>query len=192
MEIATTENFFDEFADRYDLEFVEYKNSTLIEVKNIFEKYSYKSGNILDLGCGTGLLSEALGSDFEYTGVDISSNMLKRASARGYKKVTKNSIEDFFLSLKNEEYDFVVAFGVLYYIEDVGRIIQQMKRFARQAVYFDLCILPPKFIQRSSTVVYDHSNFPLLNATEDYRTFGWTSPTQRIPIDTRMVLLTIS
>ncbi len=61
----------------------------LNEAVKIFHRHNYYEGKILDIGCGTGFLSELLEGNFEYTGIDVSAKMLDYAAKRGYKTIQK-------------------------------------------------------------------------------------------------------
>lgn len=78
----TWQQFFDRFADRYDLE--EFTHHTETEVRFIVEHLRPPDrGRILDLGCGTGRHSVALAQlGYEVTGVDLSPGMLALARRR--------------------------------------------------------------------------------------------------------------
>lgn len=69
--------------------------------------------SVLDLGCGRGLLMEALNAEgIDAEGIDLSSVMVEDAKAKGLK------VEHKEISLVNNKYDAVVAvFDVLNFIE---------------------------------------------------------------------------
>ncbi|MGD1712377.1 class I SAM-dependent DNA methyltransferase [Dapis sp. BLCC M172] len=86
------EEFYDNYAVKYDDVAKKKSNANLHnEVSKIFHQHNnnHNQGSILDIGCGTGLLSELLQGDFEYTGIDISANMLEYAAKRGYQTINK-------------------------------------------------------------------------------------------------------
>ncbi len=87
--------YFDDLAADYEYDGVESAVQTghLIETKKIFEKYQIKEGSILDLACGTGLLSQTVVGNFEFTGIDLSEGMLQSAKQRGYTTI-HGSLED--------------------------------------------------------------------------------------------------
>jgi SAM-dependent methyltransferase len=74
-----------------------------------------KPKRILDFGCGNGRLLEILkNSGFEAVGVDLSPEMVKRASRRGVKAICGNINE------LNEEFDLIIAASdVLNYFDDL-------------------------------------------------------------------------
>lgn len=104
------EKYYDNFSDKYDeaAKSSECNVQVYNEAIKIFRKYNHQTGSILDVGCGTGLLSDVLQGDFEYTGIDVSGGMLKYASERGYKTIHQ-TIEDGLPKIENKSYDFVVS-----------------------------------------------------------------------------------
>nr|WP_293105141.1 class I SAM-dependent methyltransferase [Okeania sp. SIO2F4] len=85
------EEFYDNLAANYDDVLKDSKCNVqyLNEAAKIFHKYNYHQGSILDIGCGTGFLSQLLQGNFEYTGIDVSAKILEYAAKRGYKTIQK-------------------------------------------------------------------------------------------------------
>lgn len=187
-------DFYNQFASTYDASFQSSQTNAqhLNEAAQIFNKYnSHSSGSILDLGCGTGLLKELLGENFQYTGIDLSENMLNYAKQRGY-KIINQPLELILSQLPDSSYDFVFALGSLMFLTEINSAISNMKRIARKSVLFNLDCLSPEFIERANVNVYDHSDFFISNPRADYTTFGWTSPTTGISVQTRIIYLELS
>ncbi len=92
---------------------------------------------ILDLGCGTGLLAQALselGGAFE--GVDLSPNMLRQAERKGvyHSLVQADMLE--FLHQTEKSYDLVMAADVLNYCGALETLFQAVKnRLAENALF---------------------------------------------------------
>lgn len=189
-EINVVEKYFDEVAARYDekAKSPEFNGPYLNEVKKIFQRYNLQKGSILDVGCGTGLLSDLLEGDFEYTGIDASARMLQYASQRGYKAIYQ-TIESALPEIENQSYDFVVSLSALLLVEDIQACLKHIKRIARKAIVLSLDCVTDELIQAVPMTIYDHSKVEVLNALEDYLILGWTKTPQSIPVNTRMIYI---
>ena len=158
------------------------------EAVKIFNRYDHHQGNVLDIGCGTGNLSQLLQGDFEYTGIDISDKMLDYAAQRGYKTIHK-PIETALAEVDTDSYDFVFSLSSLLCVEDAATAIQHMSRIARKTILISLDETTEEYIKNFVVPVYNHSKIVIENAIEDYFIVGWTSPTTGIPIRTRMIYI---
>jgi len=185
----SAEEFYDDYAIKYDDVAKKKSNANLHnEVSKIFHKHNHNQGSILDIACGTGLLSELLQGDFEYTGIDISAEMLKYAAKRGYKTIHK-PIEMALAEVDSNSYDFVFCLSSLHFVEDAKAAIDHVYRIARQAILISLDELTEEYIKNFIVPVYDHSKMAIENAIEDYFIIGWVSSSQGIPIRTRMIYI---
>lgn len=111
---------FDTFAPTYEqtLKNIEYK-----VVDKISELYAPLKGRILDLGCGTGLVADKLHTDEnQFTGIDISENMLKIAELKGIYKELKQADLVAYLQTTKEKYDLILAADVFCYFGDLSPI----------------------------------------------------------------------
>ena len=182
------QEFYDGFADEYDAVLLgsTVKAQYHFEVSKIFQKYHHISGSILDVGCGTGLIKDFLGDSFSYTGIDLSSNMLKRAKARGF-KVILGAMEDVLSNIHPRSYDYALCMSNLYYIQDAYTIIEHLARIARKGVVLSIDHMVDEYVQQIPCPVYNHIDIQLPNLLEDYVFLGWNSPTLDIPINTRII-----
>ena len=186
----SAETFYDDFAAKYDTTIQDPATDVqhINEAKKIFDRYGHNAGRLLDIGCGTGLFGEMLGSTFDCTGIDISQKMLTYAEQRGY-TVFHQSIESALDTIENDSFDFVVALGSLLFVEDIQPVMEQMRRIATRSILLSFDVTTPEFIEQFVVPVYDHSQFSFLDAKEDYCIHGWISPITGIPIETRMVYI---
>lgn len=88
-----------------------------------------RGGDILEVGCGTGLLLGRI-QDFARTarGVDLSPGMLERARARGLDVVEGSATS---LPFPDESFDVACSFKVLAHVRDIGRALAEMARVVR-------------------------------------------------------------
>ena len=188
---VSPEEFYDKFASTYD---VTTKDPTanvvyVKEAAKIFYKHnSCLYGTILDLGCGTGLISELLPKKLEYTGIDVSEKMLHYAFQRGYKTIHK-PIEKALPEIPDHSYDFVFALSCLLFVEDINSVLMHINRIARKAILLSLDNATEEYLRSAPSMAYNHSQVPIYNAKEDYFIRAWTSPSTGITIQTRMIYL---
>jgi predicted TPR repeat methyltransferase len=93
--------------------------------------------DILDLGCGTGLCADSL-----YTvagtmiGVDLSSEMLKRAAQRNrYTKLLQGDIVQVMES-QERQFDLIVAADVFVYVGGLEAVFEESRRLMRDGALF--------------------------------------------------------
>lgn len=186
----SAEQFYDKFAPKYDetLKDPDCNAQQVLEAHKIFQKYygTQATGKILDIGCGTGFLSQLLEGDFQYTGIDISGKMLEIAAQRGY-QVIHQPIETALASVASKSYDFVFCLSSLLFVEDIEAALKEIHRIARKAVFISLDETTEEYIKNFACTVYNHCQTPFPNAKEDYWILGWKSPTLGISIQTRMI-----
>jgi predicted TPR repeat methyltransferase len=92
------------------------------------------SPDILDLGCGTGLVGAALSPPFgRLVGVDLSSAMLERARSRNvYTELHHRELVTHLMSCLDRSVDVVTAADVFIYIGDLRAGLTEIARVLRQ------------------------------------------------------------
>src|SRR4051812_11082726 len=88
--------------------------------------------DILDIGCGTGLMGEGLRAlKRTLTGVDLSPNMLEQARRRSlYDSLIESDIAAF-LEMQQDQFDLTVSTDVFIYIGDLAAIFAGVRRALR-------------------------------------------------------------
>jgi len=88
--------------------------------------------DILDIGCGTGLMGESLRAlKRTLTGVDLSSNMLEQARRRGiYDRLIESDIA-VFLDTQTDQFNLTVSTDVFIYVGDLTGIFAGVRRALR-------------------------------------------------------------
>ena len=124
-----------ELFDAYASDFDQHLSSQLSyqvpqELAKLLEHHAGKKfGQVLDLGCGTGLLGESLAAFCEaIDGVDLSAEMLLRARARGcYRELHVVDMGEF---VKDTPacWDAVTAADVFIYYGDVSQLFKDVHR----------------------------------------------------------------
>lgn len=117
---ATTRALFDPYAKNFDahlLGVLKYRVPQLI-AQRVLERFPERNLNLLDLGCGTGLLGAALGAINGYfVGVDLSLPMLGEAKKRNiYSRLHNVNLLDALDATDGNEYEVIVAADVFIYV----------------------------------------------------------------------------
>ncbi|MBR2273986.1 MAG: tetratricopeptide repeat protein [Alphaproteobacteria bacterium] len=120
------EILFDQFADTYDYTM----KSLNYNVINLFQKvHGPVIGDILDLGCGTGLAAKILKNcDNNFDGVDISKNMLKIAQKKNlYRHLYQQDLIYFLQHTDLSSYSMALAFDVFCYFGDLSLVFKSLQ-----------------------------------------------------------------
>lgn len=146
-EQATSETFsgalFDAYAERFDSHLVEtlqYRAPALL--KDALARHCAKAGRpfrfgtVLDLGCGTGLMGEAIRAEAELlAGCDVSPRMIAKAQAKRradggplYDKLATAGLIAFLASRPDACADLVIAADVFVYLGDLAPSFHQSAR----------------------------------------------------------------
>ncbi len=146
-EQATSENFsgalFDGYADRFDSHLVgtlQYQAPALL--KEALARHCGQAGKpfrfetALDLGCGTGLMGEAIREETDFlAGCDLSPRMIAKAQAKTregggplYDKLATAGLTAFLASRPDASADLVIAADVFVYLGDLAPCFHQSAR----------------------------------------------------------------
>jgi predicted TPR repeat methyltransferase len=90
--------------------------------------------DVLDLGCGTGLVGDALGPlAAMLAGVDLSPRMLEEARAKGrYSALHEADIADWLAGAADACFDLVIAADVFIYIGELEQVFRHCARVLRR------------------------------------------------------------
>lgn len=134
---AYVEQTFDNFADSFDRKLESLGYQIPERIAQLFEELdrernngtSAKFGNVLDLGCGTGLCGPILKPRCQrLTGVDLSQRMLERARQRNcYDELVHRNLEDA-LGVYESSVDAIIAADVLIYLGCLENTFELAKR----------------------------------------------------------------
>jgi predicted TPR repeat methyltransferase len=154
-EQATSENFsgalFDGYAERFDSHLVgtlQYQAPALL--KEALARHCDRAGRpfrfetAYDLGCGTGLMGEAVRAEVEFlAGCDLSPRMIAKAQTKMregggplYDKLATAGLTAFLASRPDASADLVIAADVFVYLGDLAPCFHQSARVLRTGGLF--------------------------------------------------------
>jgi predicted TPR repeat methyltransferase len=130
---AYVRTLFDQYAARFDHELrdaLHYRGPDLLHaaIDAVFGS-DQRFARVLDLGCGTGLMGEAIRrSADELVGVDLSPAMIAAAERkRVYDRLTVGDLISF-LEVEDRPFDLIVAADVLVYLDDLAPVLRLAAR----------------------------------------------------------------
>lgn len=110
------------------------------KIARVLKKYVHDGESILDVGCGAGhylkSLRREIGGDFNYLGVDATSNFINQAK----KAFASDKRSDFMLSdiydlkLADQSYDIVMCNNVLLHLPSINKPLSELIRVAKAHV----------------------------------------------------------
>ena len=133
---------FDDYADRFDSHLVQVLRYDIpAKIANLLGPHSDPSRarwDVLDLGCGTGLVGAAIAP---YTrtlvGVDLSPGMLAKARAGGrYARLEQSDLHAMMQREPSASYDLVTAADVFVYVGMLDDIVREAARVLRPGGLF--------------------------------------------------------
>lgn len=134
-------NFWDKVAEGYDKSseksFKEANEKTI----NYTKKYCKRSDELLDIGCGTGMLTVQLTDYVKHiTAVDQSEKMLEIAQNRNKdNKIAFILSDEKNSSLQKDAYNIITAFNLLLYIKQDDDFIKNVYDCITEGGYF-ICV----------------------------------------------------
>jgi predicted TPR repeat methyltransferase len=128
---AYVANVFDAMAERFDetlVTFLDYRAPEILAALMARRLGERRNLEIVDLGCGTGLMARHLRSRARrLVGIDLSAEMLKRAAGRGYDALHQAEIGTW-LATQPGSFDLAVAADVLCYFGELDSVLASVRR----------------------------------------------------------------
>ena len=126
--MSKSEKFFDKVSRRSKPE----PNQTASKVIGLSKELLEKDSYILDFGCGSGAITNKLAGDVRaIDAIDISSGMLEFAETQAENSSIDNinyiQTSIFDERFKDGQFDAILAFNVLHYIEEMPKLIDRIE-----------------------------------------------------------------
>lgn len=156
-------NLFDDYASRFDMHLVgglKYRVPELV-TQRLLELYPDRKFNLLDLGCGTGLMAIFLGPiEGHIIGADLSEKMLEQAArTRLYSRLHHVNVLDALRETPSDHYEVITCNDVLVYVGDLAEVIPNAWRILKPGGHF---------IFSCETAAEDEANLVLRSPSNRY------------------------
>lgn len=128
------QDYYDAWADGYDATLQTWHYRAPEDAADLLSPHLTPGARVLDVGCGTGQLGQALcgRAELALDGMDISAASLKQAQGRGiYDRLLQHNLQDTPLPVDDRLYDIAATVGVLTYIADAEALLRDLCRVVR-------------------------------------------------------------
>ena len=133
-EARAVEVYYDAWADGYDATLESWHYRAPEDAADLLAPHLGPDLRVLDVGCGTGLLGQALRrrAAVSLDGIDISAASLGQARGRGiYGRLIRHDLQKTPLPVADGGHDIAACVGVLTYIPDAEALLRDMCRTVR-------------------------------------------------------------
>ncbi|MFD2377343.1 methyltransferase domain-containing protein [Ottowia pentelensis] len=131
---------FDDYAQRFDLHLLRTLQYRVPErvTQILLAKHPDRKFNLLDLGCGTGLVGLCLGRiQGHIVGVDLSEKMIEQAARHGiYLRFHRINVLDALRETPADHYEAITCTDVLVYVGDLASVIPNALRILKAGGHF--------------------------------------------------------
>ena len=131
---------FDHFADTFDVTLwkqLEYRVPQMA-ADILLKAHPDRKFNLLDLGCGTGLVGVCLGRiDGFIIGVDLSEEMIRKAARHNvYERFHQVNVLDALRDTPGDHYEAITCCDVLVYVGDLSEVVPNALRILKPGGHF--------------------------------------------------------
>ena len=122
--------FWNQSADQYDRNVAKTYGKAYHDTIALSAAYLNKDSKVLDFGCGTGIITNAIAGYVDnITAIDISENMIRNAVRKAHELGVTNvqySVSDLDDErIQAGSYNVIAAFNVLYFVQDLDSLLQR-------------------------------------------------------------------
>jgi len=131
---AAIEHYYDYWAKNYDEDIRNWDYKAPKEAASQLAPHLPNGARVLDVGCGTGLVAEALLElcGCWIKGIDISEASLEIAERRSvYRELQRCNLQQLPLPLEKDSFDAAISIGVMTYIADPATLLADLCRIVR-------------------------------------------------------------
>lgn len=137
--IKKEKRVWEKLAKSYDKQSRVYENAYKLSIEKV-KKILEPQQNVLEIGCGTGIITlEIADLVKKITAIDISLNMIDVAKGKAEKTNVTNIefkvADGYELPYKDEEFDVILLFNVLYIIKEPEKQLKEAYRLLKKGGY---------------------------------------------------------
>lgn len=157
-ESGEVRDYYDRWTDSYEADVESWGyDAPSVAVEFLAERVDVDA-QILDAGCGTGLVGRALKAKgfHDVVGVDISSDSLDLAAkTHAYRALTEVDFTDLPTNLLEGSFEAVVSIGVLSYLTDVEAALREFSRVVEPSGTIIVTERTDLFEERNTGAIFD-------------------------------------
>ncbi len=133
--------FWNKSADQYDRNVTKTYGKAYRDTIALTTAYLSRDSKVLDFGCGTGLITNAIAQYVDtITAIDLSENMIQNAIRKAHEMGVTNiqySVSDLDdKRIRAGSYNVIAAFNVLYFVKDLDALLQRFYAMLPQGGFF--------------------------------------------------------
>jgi D-alanine-D-alanine ligase-like ATP-grasp enzyme len=180
-------NTYDNLSEKYN-EFFNKSNFPFL-LENISKIYDF-NGNVLDLGCGTGMFGDIIlkhNNNINLTGIDASPKMSEKA--KKYKKIHIGLIQNIINNI--ERFEHIISSGTLHFLNNVyfEKVLFRIFEIASKSITLTIEDIPDIYnknlIDKGIINMYSYNNTKIIdnfiipnewNIVYKEKVFMWDSP----------------
>ncbi len=154
---STIRTIYDEWASRYDIDLKEWGYVAPRRAVELLARHVGPNAQVLDAGCGTGLVGVALNEAgfHDVVGVDLSSESLDLASTTAaYRALNEVDFTDLPTALPDDHFGALVCVGVMTYLPEVEAVCREFSRIIESDGVIVLTQRTDLFESRSTAAAY--------------------------------------
>ncbi len=160
-EINQNEPFDTKYFNDYYKDYRNKKDDLFESEKYFLDNFLENINSVLDVGCATGgmysIISE-LNSEINYTGVDVSANLINEAK-KLYPGICFQEADGISLPFASNSFDGIISFGTTVHDQNWENLLLESFRVTRKSLLFDIRLTNlPTISKIEESYVLDGSN----------------------------------
>ena len=176
---AGVRSYYDEWTKSYEKDVLSWGYEAPSVAVEFLSSRVRPEAQILDAGCGTGLVGRALAAKgyHDVVGVDISSDSLDLAAkTQSYRALAEADFTDLPVNLLDDSFGALLSIGVLSYLSNVEDVLREFCRVVEPSGLIVVTERTDLFIERKTAEV-----FQALEDDESWKIITVTDPQPYIP-----------